>query len=760
MDFNQFRRIVRAFADDPEDIDIEHGRLLVQVRDVPIEATLTFDGPRLMVAEHGGPLTAESWIVKRLARLPMLADRICDHYEPPAHFVAPSGRLVKSQQVESRVDQWAYSRDIASQMTKALGTRKPGEISFWFLTSDAGEGKTSLINHLAVQQARAYKRKETNWLLVPIPLGGRTFLRFDELVVSALANRLRSQLLYYDAFLELIRLGVVVPAFDGFEEMIIESSTGEAVSELGQLVKRLESSGNILIATRRAYYEYKSFRSMAQLLDPILTVDVAFGSISLDRWSRDEFIMYGTKRGIHRADILHSRVARALGKNDHPLLTRPVLVRRLVDVAMGSESGLTNLLEKIRQTEADFFLELLSSIVEQEAHEKWIDQSDESSRPLLNLTEHHLLLSRLSQEMWLQSTDDLRIEDIGVVAEQFTEEEGKAPLVARQIEERLKQHALLVNTRTGHWLGFNHEDFRQFYLGFALGWALVKRDVTIVKSIFEVTTLPRFAVDQAANYVRRTDESRVRSALELLQDLASRESVVSFVRENCGSLTFALVDTLDANDVIASQMSFPVDALCGRSLWGLEVLDSHFSNTSLDGAKLVGCTFRRCRFERLEGLAGRIDAPRLLKCTVAGLVYQDEDPEYGDIELYDPSQIRQRLLQNGFGIDDSIATQSSSVEHADDMSSDLKLVQRVLRTFTRFTRVNESTLQIRLGKKFSRFEKEILPKLLSAGVLEHDEREGMQNQRCLRMAMPMRQIEDAMASAVGEFECFIDSLSK
>lgn len=760
MNFDQFRRIVRAFADDPEDIDMEHGRLLVQVRDVPIEATLTNDGPRLMVAEDGDPLTAESWIVKRLARLPMLADRICDYDESPAQFVAPSGHLVKNQQAESRVNQQAYSSDIASQMTKALGTRTPGETSVWFLTSDAGEGKTSLINHLAVQQARAYKRKETNWLLVPIPLGGRTFLRFDDVIVSALANRLRFQLLYYDAFLELTRLGVVVPAFDGFEEMMIESSTGDAVSALGQLVKSLESSGNILIATRRAYYEYKSFRSMAQLLDPILGVDVAFGSMSLGRWSRDKFIKYGEKRGIHRAGVLHGRVASALGNNDHSLLTRAVLVRRLVDVAIGSESGLTNLLERIRQPGADFFLEFLSTIVEQEAHEKWIDQSDESSQPLLNITEHHLLLSRVSQEMWLQSTDDLRIEDIGVVAEQFAEEEGKAPSVARQIEERLKQHALLVNTKTGHWLGFDHEDFRQFYLGFALGWALVKRDVTIVKSILEVTTLPRFAVDQAASYVRRTGGGRVRSALELLQDLASREFVVSFVRENCGSLTVALVDALDASGVIASQMSFPVDALCGRSLRGLEVLDSHFSNTSLEDANLVGCTFRRCRFERLEGLAERIDATKLLKCVVASLVYQDEDPEYGDIELYDQSQIRQRLLRNGFGIEDSIATQASLIGHADDMSSDLKLVQRVLRTFTRFTRVNESTLQIRLGKKFSRFEREILPKLLSAGVLEHETREGRQNQRSLRMAMPMQQIEDAMANAGGEFECFVESFGK
>ena len=106
---------------------MKHGRLLVQVRDVPIEATLTNDGPRLMVAEDGDPLTAESWIVKRLARLPMLADRICDYDESPAQFVAPSGRLVKNQQAESRVNQRAYSSDIASQMTKALGTRTPGE---------------------------------------------------------------------------------------------------------------------------------------------------------------------------------------------------------------------------------------------------------------------------------------------------------------------------------------------------------------------------------------------------------------------------------------------------------------------------------------------------------------------------------------------------------------------------------------------------------------------------------------------------------
>lgn len=759
MDINQFKRTVRAFADYPEDIDIDRGRLLLQVRDIAIEATLSHGERGMLVTEDGDCLTAESWVVKRLARLPMLADRICDHDESPEHFVSPSGRLLGSQHNEPAVDQRAFHSDIAARMTDALGHRTPGEIAVWFLTSDAGEGKTSLIHRLAVQQARAYKRKEAGWLLVPIPLGGRTFLRFDDVVISALANRLRFQLLYYDAFLELIRLGVVVPAFDGFEEMIIEGSSGEAVSALGQLLKNLESAGTVLIATRKAYHEYKSFRSMAQLLDSILDVDVTFGSMSLHRWSRNQFIGYGKMRGVRRPDTLYKRVASALGDNEHPLLTRAVLIRRLMDVAKATDSDLSKLLGGLGTRAQDFFLDFLSAIVEREANEKWMDKSGEPTRPLLNLAEHHLILSRVSQEMWLQSTDDLRIDDIGVVAELFAEEQGMAPAVARQIQERLKQHALLVKTKGGRWLGFDHDDFRYFYLGFALGVELVKRDVTNVKAVLEVSTLPRFAVDQAVNYLSRTDKDGSRSALRLLQQLASREPAISFVRENCGSLTVALVDILNVRGVIASHMSFPVDALVGRTMRGVEVSDSHFSNTSLEGATLVDCKFQRCRFERLDGPAEKIENTSLIDCEIASVVYRDEDPEYGDIQLYDPAHIRRRLIQYGLEVEDGTKTQPRSGEPVNDISDDLKLVQRVLRTFTRTTRVNESTMQVRLGKKFARFEREILPKMLAIGVLVQETLSGKQNQRCLRIAMPMRRIEEAMVRAGGEFDRFVDALA-
>lgn len=749
MDFDVFRRVVRAFSDNPEDIDLERGKLYVQVRDDIVEATLSESSRGLMVTEDGDCHTAKSWVVKRLARLPQLADRICSYDESPEHFVAPSGALLGHEEFTAGAGE--PCQDVAAAMTNILGKQIPGTTSVWYLTSDAGEGKTSLINHVAVEQARAYKRKETDWLLVPIPLGGRTFLRFDDVVVAALVNRLRFQLLYYDAFLELVRLGVIVPAFDGFEEMIIEGSSGEAVSALGQLVNNLDSMGNVLVAARKAYFEYLSFRSQARLFDAIGRNDVAFGRMSLVRWERRHFVEYGGKRGLDRPEALYEKVASSLG-TIHPLLTRAVLVRRLVDVAKEDGAKLSELLGKIGQRPRDYFREFVSAIVEREARVKWMDKSGEPTQPLLTIDEHHLLLAMVAHEMWLSSTDDLKTDEVDFVAEMFTEEERKNPVVARQIRERLKQHALLVRTRGGRGLGFDHEDFRLFYLGLALGRALAKGDVSTVKAILDVTTLPRVAVDQAASCVREGDSG---SAVALLQKLATPQLPASFVRENCGALTAALADDRAGIRTVASHMTFPEDALRGRSLSALEVSDSHFSPTSLKEASLVDCLFVRCRFERLDGDPKEIAGTKLDECDVASIVYADG--EYENVELYEPEHVRRRLREWGFEIEDRPETASRDLAPVSEMSGDLKLVQRALRVFSRTTGVNEKTMQTRLGVQFSRFEREILPRLLKAGVLEQRRYEGKGTQRRFGIAVPMRRIEDALERSGGEFGRFVDA---
>jgi len=105
-------------------------------------------------------------------------------------------------------------------------------------------------------------------------------------IVAALVNRLRFPFLYYESFIELVRLGVLVPALDGFEEMFIENVAGDAVSALGNLMRELRSSGAALIAARKAYFEFSRLETQARLFDTLAGSSVTFARLALQRWDR------------------------------------------------------------------------------------------------------------------------------------------------------------------------------------------------------------------------------------------------------------------------------------------------------------------------------------------------------------------------------------------------------------------------------------------------------------------------------------------
>jgi hypothetical protein len=509
----------------------------------------------------------------------MLADRILAYVDDPSPFVAPEGRLLDQPDFANSVEDVPVA-NAAESAIQVLGRQPAGTTSVLYLTSDAGEGKTTLIRHLAIQQAREYKAKRTDWLLLPIPLGGRTFLRFDDVVVGALVNNLRFQLFYFEAFLEMVRLGVIVPAFDGFEEMIVEGSMGEAISALGSLVRSLESSGTLLVAVRKAYFEYRSFRAQAKLFDAVGSGPVAFARLALQRWTDQQFLSYGQARALQAPDQLYAYVRDRLGA-DHPLLTRAVLVRRLVDLAK-ELPDLSTLVKAIEDRPQDYFFQFVQAIVEREAREKWLDQASDPAQPLLSVDEHHELLAMIAQELWMSNVESLRADVVATIADVFAEAAHKTPIAARQIRERLKQHALLVSSGVGgSSLTFDHEDFRVFYLGEALGRVMRRGESGDLRAMLQVGLLPRGAIEGAAKYLKR-HAADVQSLLAQLAKVASGELPTSFARENCGGLVIRLLDGITAPGVELAEMTFPSDALRGRKLTALSVKDAYFEPTSLE----------------------------------------------------------------------------------------------------------------------------------------------------------------------------------
>ena len=755
MQFDDFRRIMTCFADDADDIDVRRGELLVQLRGETVEAQLHQSADGLVVEERGKKMPATRWIVDRVARIPLLADRICSYCSPPSHFVKPSGQFLdQPDQAEDAAD--SSREDVVGTLTQTLSRRLAGTTSVTYVTSDAGEGKTSLIEFMALEQAKAYKAGQSDWLLVPIPLGGRTFLRFDDVVVSAMVNRLRFPFLYYEAFLELVRLGVIVPAFDGFEEMIVEASSGEAISALGNLVRRLRSAGSLLIAARKAYFDYPSFRSQARLFDSVgYGGDVAFGRVSLNRWSRQAFLQYAGNKGVRDPEGLFRGVADRLGDDQHPILTRAVLVTRLVDVAT-DESDLGGLLDRLGEDRRDYFHDFVGGLVEREARFKWLDKSGDPPTEILTIEEHHELLAVLAQEMWFSGRDDLRVDDLAVLMEMFSSQNEKTPAVARQIKERIVHHALLVKTGFGSAaVAFDHEDFRQFYLGQALGRELVNIHPYGIRTIIDRASVPALVVSEAIGVVSRQGTNS-QDLMGLLQKLANDELPASFVRENCGALTLALAEQSD-EPYVARNMSFPDGSLQKRCLSRLNISDSYFHPTSLEKTELHQCQFLNCTFERLEidGSESLSECSLDSDCRVRSVVRSDLDDE---IVQFDPTHVEHELRGAGFEMEHPKAAEPLPPEPGPDQ--DLRLAQRFLRAFLRANALNESTIRMRLGVNANHFFRYLLPELLQAGIVKEVQFQGRGGQRRMKLAVQMTRIEEAMSDAGGRFSSFVEAFRR
>ena len=168
MTLDEFQQVLTTFADRPADIDLDRNRLLVAIRDEMVEADLSVQAGDLFVAEQGIKMRAPRWIAERVARMPLLADRILSQIPPDPFFIDPAGRLTDRLDRSPHDDQELDVVDVTTRLLHLLDEQPAGTATGLYLTSDAGEGKTTLIRHLAHIQAKKYKGKKSDWLLVPI----------------------------------------------------------------------------------------------------------------------------------------------------------------------------------------------------------------------------------------------------------------------------------------------------------------------------------------------------------------------------------------------------------------------------------------------------------------------------------------------------------------------------------------------------------------------------------------------------------------
>ncbi len=749
MNVQDFTRILSTFADSPADIDLAKGALVVQVRDELIQAKLHNRAGDLWIEENGASVLASQWLINRIAKLPLLADRILSYIEQEPHFVTPNGDVLDELDA-APTDQVEHVADAGNYVLALLGRRFAGNTSVVYLTSDAGEGKTTLISELARVQAQNYKDKRQDWLLVPVSLGGRTFMRFDDVIVGSLMNRLRFPYLYYDAFIELVKLGAVVPGLDGFEEMFVEGSSGDAISALGNLVNALQSSGSVLIAARKAYFDYKSLQARTRLFDSLGGQSVSFARVSLSRWDKAKFLEYAGKRSIPDAAIVFDDFASRLDDADHPLLTRAILVRRLLDIASETDDR-SRLLASIQNDPDDFFRQFVGGIITREAREKWIDKVGTPAQPLISIDDHYELLSLLASEMWTSGTQSLRPDVCDFVSELFCDAKRKDKAITHQVVERTKQHALLVKADRNTF-AFDHPEFYFFFLGEAVGNVVRAMDRSELCRVLRQGLLSSFSLETAVRAIKRSlkasDEGKnVLRYLEFMNNILQSETRMSYVKENIGGILIRLLDFEGVEGMVVIQASFPNGALSGTNLSGIEFKSCYFQPTSLSNAVIANCVFRECEFEELD-LGGSF---QILECLMANCECRAVIPPRGETGVFSPTLVLQALSVAGFRFEQQIVAGGPAPEPDEN----LMIVTRMLRAYQRSTGINENTFRSRLGLDAPHFFREVLPRLIAADLVQKVKFKGSGTQDRFQLAVPLERLNHALEDCGGDFHEFL-----
>lgn len=753
MDVTDFKRILSSFADRTSDLESDKKEIVVNIRDELIEIRLRQQGPDLLVEENDVRLPALSWIVNRLAKTSMLAERIIDYVETEENFVCPKGTLLDDIEKNPEESESVIA-NVSESITKTVDDRNALSTQVVYITSDAGEGKTTLINHLAKAQAKKYKEKKAFWLLLPISLGGRPFIRLDDVIIASLVNKFRFPLFYYDSFVELVKLGVIVPALDGFEEMFMESSTGEALSALGQLMNKLESRGSVLIAARKAYFDFKNFTTQARLFDSIESDYVVFSRVSLKRWDKEQFVEYAIKRNLLDPEESYDLLSTALGR-EHSIITRAVLVKQLLDI-FKSKDDFADLTRKITEGASDnYFANFVDAILEREANTKWIDKSGEAALPLITVGQHYDLLSLLSQEMWSSNTENLRADVIDFIVDLYADSISLTPSKHRQVKERIKQHALLVKTEgKSSSFSFDHEEFHYYFLGVSVANQILVNDRATLVQLLHTNVLPRQSFETAVRILKKGGY-RISTAEDLLKEVCKNEGMVSFVRENLGAIFIRLIAGEKDTDVVVSGLILPPEGLSSIALTKKVFRNCFFQGTSLENSILENCEFVECRFERLEVAESlKVLNSKLIDCEISSLYDEKTDNNY-----FDPNQISKALSCYRFEIISNKETQTN-LELVSEPDELLQLTERVLRRFLKSTHLNETIFRVKLGKVYNTFETEVLPELLKANVLAEIGYDGSGSQRRFKLGKQMSFLEIALSKAEGSFQKFLKKASE
>jgi len=747
MDINNFKKLLENFSIslpiyNKTEILLE----LVTGEVINIRYNLDTDGTVKSVFENDNELSLQFFISERLGRLSSLSRSISSTLKNNDYFVSPNAYYELNWTVN---DTFITGHDnVYDFICNTLKTSNPYETHVIYLTSNAGEGKTTIIEKIAKDFSMLYKINERSKIIVPISLSGKPFIRFDDLIIGTIVNRFKFSGFYYNSFIELVKLGYIIPAFDGFEEMFIETPSGAAINSMAEFIKELDGHGTILVAARSAYYEYQNLTTQSKIFDSLSNQSVAFSKISIQKWTKENFIKHGITRGFnnHEGSTLYDTLASYFGEN-HPVLTRAVLINKIFDLFEESPD-LSFFSSLVSLDYNEFYQNFISALLYREAN-KWILKGEGVTRQVITVNQHKKLLGMIAREMWTTKSEILRYDLIDMITDLFIEDEGLDTDSAWQIKSRIKDHAFLkISDSNKQYLEFDHQDFYQHFLGETIYISLNNKDYN---DIYDISRRGRLPQGTIMSCVYNLSKNRINLNTPDFIERMTAEQKVSYAKENVSLL---LLFTKKGNETIElNGISFEAEPFNKIDIANIVFNDCILS--SLIVSRIKGnLEFKNCKLLEIE-----VDKEDKKDVLLDG--YTEVNSLYNkdlDITEYSPVLIKnflEKKLSFRYKNDDKLLFDDTGREVSDE---ELIILEKTLRTFFNRIEVNSDVINIKLGVKKNIFWDKVFP-VINGKIFEEVRYTGGGNQKRLRIICQMEKIQFIFEKSRGDFQEFIKQIN-
>jgi len=699
MTIKDIYKDIQAFADDESEVILEKdGSILFkrQEKDILFKVVEDIETGGLIIDYNGEKKPYRNFLARDIARLDVFANKLLEKRAAVKNFTNSEG-VLKTLGND-------FSDDCLGLLNKTC-VDKIFATKITFLTADAGHGKTALLKEFQHRQAKSYISKESNFIFWHVDLQGRELVRLNEAIMYDLGElRISGMGLYYASIMSLIRHGLIVLAIDGFDELAAEIGGTVALGALSHLVIQLENKGTIVAASRRTFFNTQDYVKRNTIMKSTISPECEFHEIKMENWNKSQVLDYIKSTTEKDPEKLYQDLLFELqGKEDHPILTRPFLVTKIIDIlsedvdldASSLMKGIVNPTEGVAVVVEAFTKREVS---------KWKQRNTETGKPYLDYEQHLSLLEIIAEEMWLSQKEQLGLEEIEFFATSLCDEWNIDSRTQQRIVNMARSHALLIpsdielDTRR-----FEHEEFKNYFIARALSSLLnrsLSEDYTSkVRKFLYVAQLPDSVAQFACTYLKKDLES-IQGYLKLLEDIVRSEWKPTYLQINIGTMIPFILHNVNISEqiLVSAKMNFSSLVFEGKILENIVFDGSNFINISFRSTQLRNIKFKNCTFNELRiyvNSGNDFANVEFEDCSVISIAEYGEDG-YVIMSLYNPEKIEIQLVNYGLN------SQKGDVEHLTieetEHSEFKKALLRFLSIFQRTTVQYESNILNDVGK--------------------------------------------------------------